>query len=142
MNIQLPGASMPVPSGLVDPCALLTAAEVQQITGTPLGPASRSILEDGTYVECAWCETAPTHPELGTPIDLKLEPKTDANTSYIGQGSGVDQIPGIKDAAQIGKRDASALHGAQVDGLQGFDQVHDLLQPARSVVRPPIADRV
>lgn len=116
---QLAAPSMAIPAGLVDPCGLMSSAEIKQVSTVDLKAGQRSILEDGTYVDCTWYDADPSHPELGTPVDLKLEPKTQNNSSFIGTGSGVDQISGIAGAAQLASKNPDPLHAAQVDGYKG-----------------------
>ncbi len=48
------GAAGAVPAGLVDPCGLLTTAQVRTIVGGVASDGVRDPEEDGTYVSCMW----------------------------------------------------------------------------------------
>ncbi len=108
-NSALPGSSvpagpatpMPVPVGLVDPCALASLKELSALTGIQIVRATRDANEDGSFVACDfWAADQQDVPEL----NITLYPYDDSWMDQYNQdvnGGGYQALTGIGDVAEV-----------------------------------------
>ncbi len=111
----------PIPDGLTDPCTLLSASDLSEIAGVPVGDGERNPDEDGSFVACYWYAEDDELRIAGV-VDLTLLVVNDEMKANIEQdlisGKG-ERLVGVGQSTTVQSADLGVVGNSYAAGWQG-----------------------